>query len=79
MENVQEQPVIDRLFELIDRFDLSNAELAGLTGLAPHTVRVVRLSREMPRHAHCRRALRAFVLKNARITAKSALRAAVSP
>lgn len=78
MESSQEPLVLDQLFALVDRFDLSDTELAGLTGLSPHTVRVVRIGRAMPRHAHCRRALREFVSKNLGVQSRGELRAAVS-
>jgi hypothetical protein len=79
MKVLDEPVVIDRLCALAERFELTNVELAGLTGLSPHTVRVVRLSRAMPRHAHCRRALREFVARNKGAKSKGDLRATVSP
>jgi hypothetical protein len=49
---------------LADRLGLSAQTLAGLTGLAPQTVRSVRASGQLPRHAHCRAAISRFVATN---------------
>jgi hypothetical protein len=50
--------------QLADRLGLSEQTLSGLTGLAAKTVKAVRASGQLPRHAHARAAISRFVATN---------------
>lgn len=66
---------IERFKQIAKVHGLSDAEVAGLAGVSPHTVRVIRLASIMPRHARCRRAVVEFVRVNGKAKSREALRA----
>jgi hypothetical protein len=61
-------------FCICARHKLNDVEVAALAGIAPHTCRVVRLTRQLPAHERCRDAIAAFVARNRTAVARDELR-----
>jgi hypothetical protein len=49
-----------KFLAIVARFDLSDTEVAALTGLSANTARLVRLGRIWPMQPRCRAAIRDF-------------------
>lgn len=56
---------IETFLELVARVGLTDAQVAAAAGLAPQTVRLCRIARELPERARCREAIAKFVAVNA--------------
>jgi hypothetical protein len=70
---MNEEELRRRMLELMERFELSDVEIAGLTTLAPQTVRIMRLTKTLPHWARCRRKIRGFVERNRNATDRAEL------
>lgn len=68
-----EEKLISEFIGIVGSLGLSDVTVAGLCGISPHTVRVTRLGRELPKHARCRRAVVEFVRRNRRARAAAEL------
>jgi hypothetical protein len=66
--------MVQEFLAILARHNLSNEEAAVLTGLAPHTVRCVRLSGDLPKREHCRVAIADFCARNRAASTREGLR-----
>jgi hypothetical protein len=74
-----DEKLLRSYLEILERLKLSDVDAAALTGLAYHTVRVVRVSGSLPRRRHCVEALEAFVAANAGAQSRAELRFTTRP
>jgi hypothetical protein len=56
--------LVREFLQLADRLGVNDQTLSGVTGLAAKTVRAVRASGQLPRHALARAAISRFVATN---------------
>lgn len=70
-----EEAVVRQFITIAEALGLSDVALAGLCGISPHTARLTRIGRMLPKHARCRRAIVDFVTRNSAAAARGDLRA----
>jgi hypothetical protein len=70
--------VVDEFLALVEQHGLSDLEAGALTGVAPATVKVVRLTRAAPKHPRPRASLAAFVEANRGAGSRAELRMTAS-
>jgi hypothetical protein len=66
--------LLSEYLEIIQRHRLSVDETAVFTGIATHTVRLVKASRALPQRERCVRAIGDFVARNRAATGRHELR-----
>lgn len=66
---------VSRLLKIAEAHALTDVALAGLLGISPQTIRVVRITGKMPARASCRARIESFVAANAGATSRAQLRA----
>jgi hypothetical protein len=66
--------MVDEFLAILDRHNLSTEEAAVLVGVAPHTIRCVRLSGALPKREHCRTAIAEFCARNRAAVTREGLR-----
>jgi len=69
-----DQSLVDRFLAIGEKLHLKDAQLAGIAGLSPTTIYIIRCTKRIPRSLRVRSSIRAFLKLNSNATRVSQLR-----
>lgn len=61
---MSDQELMERFLAIGERLKLSDTQVAVASGLAPYTVRMMRVGKTLPRQARCLSLITEFILRN---------------